>query len=309
MFFKNNMINRLFLESVLLNDELIVDNKNTINVEKDYIIFEKMPKNITLICKIMLRAQNVNNIRFDLNVDNKNEIVNFVDNFSFLNGIKLIVEDMFQDRNDQGDIGHDALLDDPKFYVYFFKSNTQIPVRKSDTFCDLRFRNIAKHIAIKMNFVNSGSGIKNVVTHPDARYISDTGDYLFFYGGGKCEKDIKNFKQFYVKFYIKKGVIYKKLYEYGDVKKEFPKEFLNDHSGYVCQDKLFINDFNDFLKNGGLKFFVKYSDEECNFLSQLTEQETQNFKTTFEYQSSEWQYCSDQEDKILIKFKQRKEGD
>jgi len=303
MFFKNNIVNHLFLESAMLNDEFILDNQMTQDVEKDYIVLEKIPQNVTLMCKIVLKNKTNDYIHFDLNVNNKRKNVNFVENSSYIEGIKLVVEGILLD-DDENQTNFEG--ENQKFYAYFLKNNVEIPIKKSNILCDLKFKNLTKNTKIKMDFVNVNRDIKNIVTHPEARYIRDTEDYLFFYGGRKCEENMKNFKQFYVKFYIKKGEIFKELYEYGEVKQKFPQEFSKDPPGYECDGKIFINDFNDFLRSGGLKFFLKYHEQECEILSQLSEKMNKKFETFFEYYSSEAQYFCEEEDKILIKFELKK---
>lgn len=104
----------------------------------------------------------------------------------------------------------------------------------------------------------------------------------------------------YVKFYIKNNRVYKKFYKYSELKTKFSGVFNTNYKQNFYEksdiDVHNVSDLNAFLRQGGLKIYLKYKDD-------LNQNYNNNDEKLYEYESCDVVYLSNNNEAISIKFK------
>lgn len=285
---KNNFLKQQIYEEILRKHDYINDIYLSQNVEKDYIITKILPQNVTISCSLLLVHKNINDIMFEINVDNQIATIAHNDHDKILKMLILKALNINKFGTD------DKISDD--FDVFFIKNQINCKLKNEKILARICFSCLDNNAKIQMKFLSNGRfDIKD-----KTQVVNLNGENFFYYGGVKCNKNETNYEQMYVKFYIKNNRVYKKFYKYSELKTKFSGVFNTNYKQNFYKksdiDVHNVSDLNAFLRQGGLKIYLKYKDD-------LNQNYNNNDEKLYEYESCDVVYLSNNNEAISIKFK------
>lgn len=284
----NNFLKQQIYNEILRKHNYINDIYLSKNVEKDYIITKIPPQNVTISCFLLSIHKNIDNIMFEINVDNQIATIahNNCDKVLKMLILKVINIDK---------IGTDDKISDD-FEVFFIKNQINRKVGNEKILARICFSCLDNDAKIQMKFLSEGHfDIKDKM-----QVVNLTGENFFYYGGAKCNKNETNYEQMYAKFYIKNNKVYKNIYKYSELETKFSGGFNANYKQNFYEksdiDVHHVPDLNAFLRHGGLKIYLKYKDD-------LNQNYNNNDEKLYEYESCDVSYLSNNNETISIKFK------